>query len=97
MRTSSVIRRKLAEKLAVTTRLYAECAVCLATSEKSGIDFIRLSRQTIEAQTLAEAACRAFMDHVGSHQCGEAVQNGNGHLHVQEPSLNALEGRCSLR
>jgi hypothetical protein len=87
----------LAEKLAVTTRLYAECAVCLATSGKSGIDFIRLTQQTIEAQSLAEAACRAFMDHVGSHQCGEAMQNGNGHLHVQEPSLDALEGRCSLR
>ena len=78
----------MAEKLAVTTRLYAECAVCLATSGKSGIDFIRLSQQTIEAQSLAEAACRAFMDHVGSHQCGEAMTNGNGHLHVEQQHVS---------
>jgi hypothetical protein len=77
----------LAEKLAVTTRLYAECAVCLATSGKSGADFIRLSKQTIEAQRLSEAACRAFMDHVASDQCGEVMQNGNGHLHVSEQQV----------
>jgi hypothetical protein len=29
------------EKFAVATRLYAESAVCLAISGKSGIDFIR--------------------------------------------------------
>ena len=66
----------LAEKFAVTARLYAESAVCLATSGKSGTDFIRLSQQTIEAQNLSEAACRAFMDHVGSHDCDDVAQNG---------------------
>jgi hypothetical protein len=78
----------LAEKFAVAARLYAESAVCLATSGKSGADFIRLGQQTIEAQSLAEAACRAFMDHVGSHQCEEAMQNGNGHPHVQEQHVS---------
>src|SRR5215469_12208940 len=76
MTSSYAIRRKLAEKLAVTTRLYAECAVRLATSKESGIDFVRLSKQTIEAQSLSEAACRAFMDHVGSHDCDDVAQNG---------------------
>jgi hypothetical protein len=78
----------LAEKFAVAARLYAESVVCLATSGKSGIDFIRLSKQTIEAQSLSEAACRAFMDHVGSHQCGEAMTNGNGHLHVEQQHVS---------
>lgn len=88
MRSSCAIRCKLAEKLAVATRLYAEIAVRLAISGKSGIDFICLSKQTIEAQNLAEGACRAFMDHVDSHQCGEAMQNGNRHLDLQEQHVS---------
>ena len=83
MKTSCAIRRKLAEKFAVTTRLYAECAVCLATSEKSRVDFIRLCKQTIEAQSLSEAACRAFMDHVILHQCGRG--------HTEWQRANALK------
>jgi len=88
MTSSCAIRRRLAERLAVATRLYAESAVCLATSGKSSIDFIRLSKETIEAQSLAEAACRAFMDHVGSHQCGDAMPNGNVHLHLQQQHVS---------
>jgi hypothetical protein len=53
-----------------------------------GIDFIRLSKQTIEAPSLSEAACRAFIDHVGSHQCKEIMLNSNGHPHVQEQHVS---------
>jgi hypothetical protein len=28
------------------------------------------------------------MDHVGAHQCGEAMRNGNGHLHVEEQHVS---------
>ena len=60
-------------------RLFAESAVLLATSGKSGIDYTSLCDQTIEAQGSAEVAFRAFKEHVVSHQCGEATQNGLKH------------------
>jgi hypothetical protein len=71
----------LAEKFALATRQYAESAVRLAISGKSGIDFTGLRDQTIKAQGRSEVAFRAFTEHVASHQCGEATQNGQGHLH----------------
>jgi hypothetical protein len=73
----------LAEKFALATRQYAESAVRLAISGKSGIDFTGLRDQTIKAQGRSEVAFRALSEHVASHQCGEATQNGQGHLHPQ--------------
>jgi len=64
----------LAEQFAVAARLYAESAVRLATSGESGIDFNRLSDQTIEAQDRSEAAFRAFKGHVAWHECGETLE-----------------------
>ena len=83
MTSSCAVRRRLAEKFALATRQYAESAVGLAISGKSGIDFARLRDQTINAQGRAEVAFRALTEHVASHQCGEATQNGQGHLHPQ--------------
>ena len=83
MTSSCAVRRRLAEKFALATRQYAESAVCLAISGKFGIDFARLRDQTINAQGRAEVAFRALTEHVASHQCGEATQNGQGHLHPQ--------------
>ena len=80
MTSSCTVRRSLAEKFALATRQYAESAVGLAIS---GIDFARLRDQTIKAQGRAEVAFRALTEHVASHQCGEATQNGQGHLHPQ--------------
>jgi hypothetical protein len=81
------VKRTLAEKFAVAVRLYAESAVCLATSEKSDIDFIHLSHQTIEAQSLSEAAFRAFMEHVASHQCAATTRNGTGSRNAKEQEV----------
>jgi len=81
-------RRRLAEKFAVAARLYAESAVCLATSGKSGDDFTRLGKRTIEAQSLSEVAFRGLMEHVSSHQCGEATQNGDLDPNVEEPNVS---------
>ena len=84
MTSACNVKRTLAEKFAVAVRLYAESAVCLAISGKSGMDFIRLSKQTIEAQSLSEAAFRAFMEHVASHQCAGTTQDGAGSLNAKE-------------
>ena len=78
MTSSCAARRRLAEEFAFATRLYAESAVRLATSGKSGTNFTRLRDQTIDAQGRSEVAFRAFTEHVASHQCGEATQNGPG-------------------
>ena len=83
MTSSCAVRRKLAEKFAFATRQNAQSAIRLANSGKFGIDFTRLRDQTIKAQGRAEVAFRAFTEHVASHQCGEATQNGQGHLHPQ--------------
>ena len=83
MTSSCAVRRRLAEKFALATRQYAESAVRLAISGKFGIDFTRLRDQTIKAQGRSEVAFRALSEHVASHQCGEATQNGQGHLHPQ--------------
>ena len=78
MTSSCAVRRRLAEEFAFATRLYAESAVRLATSGKSGIDFTRVRDQTIKPQDRSEVAFRAFTEHVASHRCGEATQNGQG-------------------
>ena len=80
MTSSCAVRPRFAEKSALATRQNADSAVRLAISGKSGIDFTRLRDQTIKAQGRAEVAFRAFTKHVASHQCGEARQNGQGHL-----------------
>ena len=79
MTSSCAVRRGLAADFASAARLFAESAVLLATSGKSGIDYTSLCDQTIEAQGSAEVAFRAFKEHVASHQCGEATQNGLKH------------------
>ena len=76
-------RQKLAEQFALATRLYAESTVKLASLRKSGIDYIRLRDQTIDAQRRSEAAFGAFMQHVDSHQCGDTPQNGQGLQYTQ--------------
>jgi hypothetical protein len=88
MTSSCNVRNRLAEKFAVAARLYAESAVCLATSGKSGHDFTRLSKQTIEAQSHSEVAFKALMEHVASHPCGVPTQTANGHLNVQEEDVS---------
>jgi len=44
------IRRKLAEEFETAAPLYAESAIRLASSGKSGVDFVRPRDQTIEAR-----------------------------------------------
>ena len=78
MTSSCAVRRSLAEKFALATRQYAESAVGLAISGKSGIDFARLRDQTIKAQGRSEVAFRALSEHVASHQCGEATPERPG-------------------
>lgn len=77
-------RRTLAEQFASAARLYAESAVKLAILGKSGIDYIRLRDDTIDAQGRSEVAFRDFIQHVDSHQCGEGALNGRGHVYAQE-------------
>ena len=84
MTSSCAVRRGLAAEFACAARLFAESAVLLATSGKSGTDYTSLCDQTSEAQGSAEAAFRALTEHVASHQCGEATQNGQVHLYAQE-------------
>ena len=88
MASSCSIRRKLAEEFATAARLYAESAIRLACSGKSAVDYADLRDQTIEAQGKSEVAFRGFNEHVASHRCGEAAQNGNGHLNVQEQHVS---------
>jgi|SRR5215831_18110811 len=83
IRSYCAIRRKLAEEFAIAARLYAESAIRLA-SGKSAVDYACLRDQTIEAHGRSETAFRGFNEHVASHQCGEAMQNGNMDLNVQE-------------
>ena len=56
MTSSCAVRRELAAKFACAARLFAESAVLLATSGKSGIDYTSLCDQTIEAQGSGEVA-----------------------------------------
>jgi hypothetical protein len=58
MTSSCPVRRRLLEAFALATRVYAESAVCLATSVESGIDHTALCDQTIEAQGRTEVAFR---------------------------------------
>jgi hypothetical protein len=68
MTSSCAVRRRLTEKFALATRQYAESAVGLAISGKSGMDFARLRDQTIK-RGRSEVAFRAFTEHVirGEH------------------------------
>jgi hypothetical protein len=74
----------LASRFAIAARQYADTAAGLATLGASGIDYTRLRDQTIEGQAQAEAAFKAFTEHVESHQCGDATQNGHEHQCEQE-------------
>jgi hypothetical protein len=84
MTSSCAVRRGLAAEFAFAARLFAESAVLLATSGKSGIEYTSLCDQISEAQASAEAAFRTFTEHVASHHCGEATQDGQVHLYAQE-------------
>jgi hypothetical protein len=63
--------------------LYLSANLSAKVGFHRGIDFTRLRDQTIETQCRSEVAFRTFTEHVASHQCGEATQNGQGHLHPQ--------------
>src|SRR5215472_12655621 len=89
MTSSCAIRRRLAAEFSCAARLYAESAVHLATSGKSGIDYTRECARTLEAHGRSEVAFRAFAEHVTSHHCGEVTQNGQGHLYAQEQRSSA--------
>jgi hypothetical protein len=70
------VRRTLASRFAIAARQYADTAAVLATLGTSGTDYARLRDQTIKGQAQSEVAFKEFTEHVDSHQCDGATQNG---------------------
>lgn len=87
MSSPCAIRRTLAEQFALAARRYAETAVSLAVMETSGPDYVRLRDSTVEAQRRAESAFTLFIQHIASHECGEAALNGHTRLDAEEKNL----------
>jgi hypothetical protein len=85
MTSSCSVRRALASRFAIAARQYADTAAFLATLGTSGSEYTRLRDQTIKVQVQSEVAFKEFTDHVESHQCDEATQNGQAHLSAQGP------------
>ena len=63
------VRRQLAEAFAVAARHYSDSAVILATLGISEMDYARVSKLTLEAQSRSEAAFALYEEHVDLHRC----------------------------
>ena len=63
------VRKKLAEDLSTTARLFAEATVAFGTSRMSQKDYDHFREKTQEARGKADAAYVAFEEHVDLHQC----------------------------
>jgi hypothetical protein len=68
-RTCCAVRLDLANKFAISARLYAEAVVILTSVVTSGSNYADLRMTARRAQEHAEEARVAFEEHVAGHGC----------------------------